>query len=274
MSLRSENHKWRLKGPKFTYVRQPCSTGGAWEQEEEEAWSARRARERDSITRAWRINRLTFGTRGGLGKWEGTFPSSWCEWSSLVLTLRETIPLNLRHVRIVCPSWTRALVHLWPIGFPRKKPLTQTEHRLRSEAVLALPSRPVQQGTEATLRSKIYFASVSFGRLTLMWICGGMLGAGAWSRENTAGTSALWENTPRSHISSNRHFVVLTRVRWGVRGKLFFCCCSSYFWCRHTDNFKVSQKALRHHGPLWWGWWGHGCRTLTQNTFKQRSVLR
>lgn len=64
--------------------------------------------------------------------------------------------------------------------------------RLRSGAGRQLsPLLPVRQDSEATLRFKIYFASVSFGGLTLMCICGGMLGAGAWSKGNTAGVSAL-----------------------------------------------------------------------------------
>lgn len=64
----------------------------------------------------------------------------------------------------------------------------------------------------------------------------------------------LFENTSHSHISSNRHFVVLT---WG--GGYFFFCCSSYFWYRHTEKLKVSQEALHHHrlrAREWTLWWG------------------
>lgn len=71
------------------------------------------------------------------------------------------------------------------------------------------------QESEVTLSFKIYFLSVSFSRRTLMWTCGGLLSTGAWSKENTTGIFALWENTLWSHVSSNRPLMALT---WGKKG--------------------------------------------------------
>lgn len=82
---------------------------------------------------------------------------------------------------------------------------------VRNSAASALsPSSSWWQESEVTLSFKIYFPSISLSRHTLMLICGGMFSTGAWSKANTAGIFALWENTLWSHISSNRHLVALT----------------------------------------------------------------
>lgn len=132
----------------------------------------------------------------------------------------------------------------------------------------ALPAPPSSSSSsswwresEVTLRFKIYFPSISFCRHTLMWICGGMLSAGAWSKDNTAGIAALWENTPCSHISSNRHFMLLTwgekenkssfymKVTFDQTYKFFFCFASLFIINSYVFVKTWSERSV------WWGWW-------------------
>ncbi len=142
------------------------------------------------------------------------------------------------------------------------------------------------QESEVTLSFKIYFPSISFSRRTLMWMCGGMFSAGAWSKANTTGICALWENRLWSHISSNRLLMVLTweksllfklflmhkhREGSGVSVIITYSYFSVKTWCGSEAGGS----------SLWWGWWclvrsglQDSQKTLTQSTFKRRSVLQ